>query len=231
MSEDATFGSYAALPAPAASRAPRSRRPGKRIMAGAGVIAGAAVLLAAGAVLGTSFAGRSGPAGAGRSTAPATAAATFPAVPPGLTPSALPTGTSTQPKLEMSQPYGDGDTVYVVHGSGFVPLTQVQVRLIGHGVASFRPTVDLKGTFNYAIDQGHVFFPGAIPAGTYRVVVTGPRGRRATATFLVHPQQPQPPSGFPPPSGAPRLRGPESTTGLPGGSTRPGRSGGPGPRP
>ena len=202
VSEDATFGSYAALPAPAGPRPPRGRRPGKRIMAVAGMIAGAAVLLAAGAVLGTSFAGRSGPvAGAGRSTAPATAAATFPALPPGLTPSALPTGTSAKPKLEMSQPYGDGDTVYVVHGSGFVPLTQVQVHLIGYGVASFRPTVDLKGTFNYAIDQGHVFFPGAIPAGTYRVVVTGPRGRRATATFLVHPQ-PQPPSGFPPPSGA-----------------------------
>ena len=89
----------------------------------------------------------------------------------------------------MGQPFGDGDTVYVVHGSGFVPLTQVQVHLIGHGVASFRPTADLMGTFNYAIDQGHVFFPGAIPAGTYRVAGhRGPRGR---------PGRPAPPSGPP----------------------------------
>ena len=73
--------------------------------------------------------------------------------------------------------------MFVVHGSGFVPLTQVTVHLIGHGVATFRPTVDRMGTFNYAIDQGHVFFAGPIPAGTYHVLVTGARGRHATATF------------------------------------------------
>ena len=129
----------------------------------------------------------------------------------------------------MGQPYGDGYTVYVVHGSGFVPLTQVQVRLIGHGVASFRPTADQKGTFNYAIDQGHVFFPGAIPAGTYHVLVTGARGLRATTTL------PGPPGGATTPLRAPghppaaALRAPGSTTGPPGGSTRPGRSAGRGP--
>ena len=111
---------------------------------------------------------------------------------PGLSPSALPTGTSTKPKLVMGQPFGDGYTVYVVHGSGFVPLTRVQVHLIGHGVASFRPTADQKGTFNYAIDQGHVFFPGAIPVGTYHVLVTGASGLRATTTFQVHPPAPPP---------------------------------------
>jgi hypothetical protein len=100
----------------------------------------------------------------------------------------------------MGQPFGDGYTVYVVHGSGFVPLTQVQVHLMGHGVASFRPTVDEKGTFNYAIDQGHRFFPGPIPAGTYHVLVTGVRGRRATTTFQVRPLAP-PPAGGPSPAG------------------------------
>jgi hypothetical protein len=99
----------------------------------------------------------------------------------------------------MGQPFGDGYTVYVVHGSGFVPLTRVQVHLIGHGVASFQPTVDQEGTFNYAIDQGHWFFPGAIPAGTYHVLVTGAKGRRATTTFQVRPLVPSPP-GSPPPA-------------------------------
>ncbi len=127
----------------------------------------------------------------------------------------------------MGQPYGDGYTVYVVHGSGFVPLTQVQVHLIGHGVAPFRPTADQKGTFNYAIDQGHVFFPGAIPAGTYHVLVTGaraygrPRPSRSTRWRHLRRAARHPPG--------PALRAPESTTGLPGGSTRPGRSAGRGP--
>jgi hypothetical protein len=100
----------------------------------------------------------------------------------------------------MGQPYGDGYTTFVVHGSGFAPLTRVRVRLIGHGVAPFRPTVDQKGTFNYAIDQGHAFFSGPIPAGIYHVLVTGAGGRLATATFQVHPQPP-PPAGGPRPSG------------------------------
>jgi len=55
---------------------------------------------------------------------------------------------------------------------------------------------DLQGTFNYAIDQGHRFFRGPIPPGTYSVVVTGSGGRSARASFLVN--QPGPPP--PPPS-------------------------------
>jgi hypothetical protein len=99
----------------------------------------------------------------------------------------------------MGQPYGDGYTTFVVHGSGFLPLTRVRVRLTGHHVAPFRPTVDQKGTFNYAIDQGHAFFSGPIPAGIYHVLVTGAGGRLATTTFQVHPQPP--PAGGPRPSG------------------------------
>jgi serine/threonine protein kinase len=208
VSEDATFGSYAALPAPRRSRWPRrrgdgggpgrpaaargpGRRPGKRVMAWAGLLAGAVALVALGGVLGASFADGTGRA-AGATGTP-TPAATYPTLPPGppfdpgLPPSTLPSGTSTKPKLAMGQYYGDSDTVFVVHGSGFVPLTEVQVRLIGHGVAPFHPTADQQGTFNYAIDQGHVFFAGPIPAGTYHVLVTGARGRQATATFQVHP--------------------------------------------
>ena len=206
VSEDATFGSYIALPA-AAPGAPRRRRPPKRVVAGVGLSIGAAALLAGGAVLGASYSGPNGRvsaySGASPSPTGTTTYPTFPPVPPtdqGLTPGTLPTGTSTKPKLVMSQPYGDGYTGYVVHGSGFAPLTQVRVHLIGHGVASFRPTVDRKGTFNYAIDQGHLFFPGAIPAGTYHVLVTGAEGLRATTAFQVHPLAP-PPAGSPPPTG------------------------------
>jgi serine/threonine protein kinase len=207
VSEDATFGSYTALPA-APPGAQHRRRPTKRVLAGAGLIAGAAALLAGGAVLGASFRGTNGRPSAysGASSPTPTVTATYPALPPvppgdpGLSPSTLPDGTSAKPKLVMGQRYGDGYTVYVVHGSGFVPLTQVQVHLIGHGVASFRPTADERGTFNYAIDQGHLFFPGAIPAGRYHVLVTGAGGRRATTSFLVHPPGP-PPAATPSPSG------------------------------
>jgi hypothetical protein len=234
VSEDATFGSYTALPAPhrsrwrlgrwpgrgtgpaasggpgrlaATGRGPRDRRPRSRMLAAAGLITGAAALVAAGTALGASLTDGTGRASAS-GTQPATAAATatFPTLPPpppadpGLPPSTLPSGTSTKPELVMGQRYGDGDTSFVVHGSGFVPLTRAQVHLIGHGVAPFRPTVDQKGTFNYAIDQSHVFFAGPIPAGTYHVLVTGARGRRATATFQVHPQPPSR-TGRPLPSG------------------------------
>jgi hypothetical protein len=37
-----------------------------------------------------------------------------------------------------------------------------------------------------------VFFPGAIPVGTYHVLVTGASGLRATTTFQVHPPAPPP---------------------------------------
>jgi serine/threonine protein kinase len=224
VSEDGTFGSYTALPAPGRSRWPRrrgnsdgpgapgagpgarpARRRRKQIMAGAGLLAGAVALVAAGAALGALFTSGTGQAPASRGTPTPTAAdaasptlSSGPPAVPGL-PGPLPSGTSTKPKLAMGQPQGDGDTVFVVHGSGFVPLTQVQVRLIGHGVAPFRPTADQAGTFNYAIDQGHVFFAGPIPAGTYHVLITGAGGRRATASFVVHAQLPPPPGSAPPP--------------------------------
>ena len=228
VSEDATYGSYTALPAPRRSRWPRRRgtgqapvpraatpraphaaRPGRRpwrpVLAWAALVTGAAALVALGAGLGAALAGGNGQA-AGSGKRPGTAAATttspaLPTLPPyaGPPPSTLPTGTSRVPELAMGQPFGDGDTVFVVHGSGFVPLTPVTVRLIGHGVASFRPTTDRMGTFNYAIDQGHVFFTGPIPVGTYHVLVTGARGRHASASFVVS-DQPPPPAPSPSPA-------------------------------
>jgi hypothetical protein len=92
----------------------------------------------------------------------------------------------------MLQPFGDGNTVFVLHGAGWIPLTRVTVTLAGHGASRYRPVVDAMGTFNYAIDQDHAFFAGPIPAGIYHVVVTGAGRRRASGTFQVRPSPPGP---------------------------------------
>jgi hypothetical protein len=125
----------------------------------------------------------------------------------------------------MLQPIGDPDTVFLIHGTGWVPLSRVTVTLAGHGESPVRPVVDLQGTFNYAVNQGHEFFRRGVPPGVYHVVVNGPGGRRARAQFQVHALPP----GQGPQSRAAIRAG--STTGPPAGSTRPGRSAGPGQRP
>ena len=72
---------------------------------------------------------------------------------------------------------------------------------------------DPKGTFNYTIDQGHVFFAHQIPDGTYHVVATdrhvqaarqhrvlgrgGPADRAAADRAAAH----RPPPTAPPPQG------------------------------
>ncbi len=184
------------------SRPGRRGRPRARTMA---ALAGAgAVLLAAGVVIGARDYPRGSPTRS-PTTSPTispkpapTASSTTPGAPfdpGGIPPSTLPDNTSVQPELTMGQPTGDGYTVFVVHGSGFVPLTQVRVALVGVGVSRYRPFVDREGTFNYAIDQGHAFFPGQIPADQYTVLVTGAQGRQATASFSVAP----PGTGPPPP--------------------------------
>ena len=128
----------------------------------------------------------------------------------------------------MLQPMGDPDTIFLIHGTGWVPRSRVTVSVAGHGVSPVRPVVDQMGTFNYAVNQQHEFFPQRIPPGVYDVVVTGPGGRRAGARFLVN----TPPPGQGPPAGqaAGAVRAPGSTTGPPAGSTRPDRSAGPGRR-
>ena len=176
----------------------------------AALAAGGAALLAAGVAIGAVEYSRGSPqappaAGpTGSATPGATAGATAGSTPQdpvpagALPPPTLPDNTSSRPELTLGQPTGDGYTVFVVHGSGFVPLTQVRVALAGVGVSAYRPFTDRKGTFNYAIDQGHQFFPGQpqIPPGQYTVVVTGALGRRATASFAV-----VPPDAGPPPPG------------------------------
>jgi serine/threonine protein kinase len=206
---DVTSGSHTALPgfeSPTAFRAgqgPPSRwslrrrlRPHPRararfaahghLLVWAASAVAAVALIAAGTAIGVSLRGsgaQASPTGLGPVAQPP---------PPCLAPA-----TSNTPQLCVSQPYGDADTVYVIHGSGFVPGTPVTVQLAGVGVSPDRPVTDQHGTFNYAIDQGHNFFPGAIPPGTYRAVVTAPGGRSASASFRVDPVGSAPPPASP----------------------------------
>ena len=91
------------------------------------------------------------------------------------------------PAICVSQPEGDGYTLFVVHGTGFPRFTAVTVSLLGVGTSPDHPVTDLQGTFNYAIDQGHKFFrTGKIPPGTYQVTVTAPGEPSVKATFVVN---------------------------------------------
>jgi hypothetical protein len=106
----------------------------------------------------------------------------------------FPAAPSGSPQISLLQPLGDPATVFLIHGTGWAPLTRVTVTLARRGGSPIRspirPVIDLQGTFNYAINQGHEFFAQGIPPGVYDVVVTGPGGRRARAQFQVHPLSP-----------------------------------------
>jgi serine/threonine protein kinase len=124
-----------------------------------------------------------------------------PSPPPGPPPSTFRSvAPGGPPKISMVQPFGDVTTEFVVHGTGWRAGSQVTVELTGpgvHKVSPVYPAVDAVGTFNYLINQGHEFFAGALPAGDYHVIVTGPGGARARVPFRVVPA-PAPGSGGPP---------------------------------
>jgi len=215
--EDATFGSRTALSAPrgplrrrwlprrraGASRpaaAPRSpagparRRRRTSVLGLAGRAGVAAALVAAGALIAVALEG--GPGKPSPSASPNPGALLVPP-PTGPPPSSLPPLSGTHPGIELLQPIGDGITGFVVHGAGWPPRSMVTLTLAGRGTAHVRVQADGAGAFNYTIDQGHVFYPGAIPVGSHEVVVTGAGGRRLTATFDVQPMPPVTPSPAP----------------------------------
>ena len=213
----ATPGAPVRVSRKAARRAPMSRRPGllaaawlterallpfwaRLLMVALFVIAGVAIGLAL--RLGDPPASANSPSVTTSST---TGAITLGPVlsPP---PTCVPRDPGTTPELCVSQPYGDGDTTFVIHGSGFQPFTQITVELKGIGASPDRPVTDLRGAFSYVIDQGHRFFRGLMPAGIYQVVATAPDGDTAKATFRVDqtPAAPSPPSS-PSPSVSPSV--------------------------
>lgn len=166
-------------PRPAGSRAPDGAR-------WAAWGAAAVALVAAGTALGMAL---------HSSNAQASGSGSGPVAPPPC--ASQPAGSGAA--LCVSQAFGDGATVYVIHGSGYAPDALVTVSLAGVGASPVRPVTDQQGTFNYAIDQGHHFFRGPIPPGTYTAVVTAAGERSVRVSFRVHPPGAGPPPGAPPP--------------------------------
>jgi len=92
------------------------------------------------------------------------------------------------PVIGVSQPTGDGTTIFIVRGESWPPgqlLTITLVGGLGLETSPIHPIVDRDGSFNYAINQDHEFFRGALPAGTYTVRVTDGAGVSARARFRV----------------------------------------------
>ena len=226
QSGDATSGSHTALPgfespdvlqpepgspAPPGRRGARPRAgPRRRSLLWAGAAVAAALL--AGGISG--FALR-GPAAKPTTGSSVTSANSNSASPSGSASAGKSLCTdvvnSSAPYICVNQPWGDGHTVYIVHGNGYVPFSAISIRLVGPGlsrVAADGPAADQAGTFNYAIDQGHYFFHGLIPPGEYHVIVNAPGRSQLTIPFRVYKVDSHPPTGTgpppgPPPSGAP----------------------------
>jgi len=168
-------------PAGGGWRAGRGARSARRPLVWAGLAVGALVLVGAGTGLGLAVGGSNDPA----------------QVPPPPCVSAAP---DTTPELCAAQTTGDSDTVFVLHGSGYAPGVAVTVSLAGVGSSPDRPVTDAEGTFNYAIDQGHHFFRGAIPPGAYTAVATARGEPSVHVSFSVRPPGSGPPPGQLPPA-------------------------------
>jgi len=109
--------------------------------------------------------------------------------PPDGAPPGPPSGERAQaggpPKVYVSQPRGDGATIFVVYGRGWRPGQVVTVALAGGRTSPYRLFVDRAGTFNYAVNQAHEFFSDELPPGHYTVMVRGSDGQTGEATFEV----------------------------------------------
>ncbi len=191
-----------AAPAGRGSAAGRGAAGGasRRVLLGIGSAAAALALLAAGVVLGAYVAtGRRAPTGQNSE-----ASSKRPQSPPLVT--GLPPDPGGKPVIAINQHMGDSSTIFLLQGRGWRPGSRVTIRLIVGGTSvksPIRPMVDLAGTFNYAINQTHEFFAKGLPPGHYRVIVTGPGGRKETARFMVMPLRPPPPPGGGPAQPAP----------------------------
>ena len=193
---------------------PSPRPPARVLLPMWARVAAAAVLLGGGIGIGLALQGRGNQAASDPPRTTPTSSATASGTPSSSTASSTTHGTDpgpaaspapcpahqpgTTPELCMSQPYGDGDTVFVIHGTGFRPFVTVTVTLVGVGVSPDHPVTDLQGTFNYAFDQGHHFFSGTIPPGDYKVTVTASGEHSASATFQVNEAANGGPPGGPP---------------------------------
>src|SRR5215469_7857851 len=107
--------------------------------------------------------------------------------PPGTAPSfqTLADAAPGIPAIGVSQPAGDGDTVFVIRGQWWPVGKPVTVTLVGVGASPMHPIVDRAGSFNYAINQDHEFFAGVLPAGVYTIRASDAAGASAQARFEV----------------------------------------------
>src|SRR5436190_1814492 len=184
---EATFGSHTALPVSVPARpgrqlpqhgadgsgradggavistqrlARRRRRRLALIVAAAAAVA--AALVTCGIIVGTLLTD-----GGGTGAASGTVGLPPPTGPP---PSAFPALPAGSPRIAVLQPMGDSATVFLIHGTGWVPRSRVTVTLDGYGHSPIRPVVDLKGTFNYAVNQGHEVSPRPLRPGAYHLL-------------------------------------------------------------
>ena len=150
-----------------------------RIVVISAVAGAAALLLVLGVVLGRAVGGdtglrdgrQGGPPGGGPPPGP----------PPGGT--SQPSG---KPQIMLNQPMGDGNSTFVVHGSGLKPGRKVSIQMDSGRVSPQMPVVDFGGTFNYVINQGHEFYPGKLPVGSHRVTVSVSGIPKMGAAFTVN---------------------------------------------
>jgi serine/threonine protein kinase len=163
-----------------ARRGPRFGRVARVVALAALSVGTAAALLLLGGAIGGAFAGRPGAPRYGP--------------PPGPPPDQVPTDSQSgsprptgKPRIALNQTFGDGNTGFVVHGAGLSPGQKIAIRLDNGHVSPFMPVVDFGGTFNYAINQNHEFFPGKLPPGKHQVAVTASgTSRQLGASFDVN---------------------------------------------
>jgi serine/threonine protein kinase len=139
----------------------------------------AALLLVLGVILGRAVGGEAGPRD-GRQAGPPGGP------PPGPPPEGGTSQRSGNPKVTLNQTFGDGNSTFVVHGSGLKPGRKVSVQVDGGRVSPQMPVVDFGGTFNYVINQNHEFYSGKIPPGSHRVTVSVSGVPKMGAAFTVN---------------------------------------------
>jgi Protein kinase domain len=197
-----SFGSHGARQGPAGGQARRRPFATHRKSARSGPAQQARLPLWAGAVLSLALLGAGVAIGIlMHGTGAQVAGRLGPVIPPPPTTSCPRPGTTDKPELCISQPWGDGTTVFVFHGSGFPPHARVTITIADLHVLPVMVTADDTGMFNYAFDQGHHFFPGSIPLGTYNAMVTAAGQGSATASFRIYPDGSVP--ALPTPAGPP----------------------------
>jgi serine/threonine protein kinase len=161
--------------------ASREGRVTRLIVISAVAAGAAALLLVLGVILGRAVGGNT-PSRDGRQGGPPGGGPP----PDGPPPQSGSSQSSGKPQITLNQTFGDGNSTFVVHGSGLKPGRKVSIRVDSGRVSPQVPVVDFGGTFNYVINQGHEFYAGKIPPGSHRVTVTVSGVPQMGAAFTIN---------------------------------------------